>query len=131
MAVLCRAGSKASDISTSISVVAFFHLHLYLPQAYIAIWVDMDDRVAGAWIGGSVDQTANVVASAAIVSEEAAEVAAIVKMVLNSGLGILATTISFWWQVREQHQEHTVSTADAIVESASDSVSEEDDVEMA
>merc|ERR1711865_1312986 len=47
------------------------------------------------------------------------------------GLGILATTIAFWWQVREQHQDHEVSTVDTIVESASDSVSEEDDVEIA
>jgi len=121
-------GSKASDISTSISVVAFFTVIFTFAQAYIAIWMDMDDRVAGAWIGGSVDQTGNVVASAAIVSEEAAEVAAIVKMVLNSGLGILATTIAFWWQVREQHQ-HAVSTVETIVDSAS--VSEEEDIEMA
>jgi len=106
-------GSKTSDISTSISVVAFFTVIFTFVQAYVAIWTGMNDRVAGAWIGGSVDQTGNVVASAAIVSEEAAEVAAIVKMVLNSGLGILATVIAFWWQVRDQRQQAVSGSTDS------------------
>jgi len=90
----------ASDISVSISVVAAFTVIFTFAQAYLAIGVGMDDSVAGAWIGASVDQTGNVVASAAIVSEEAVEVAGIVKMILNSGLGILATVVAFWWQMR-------------------------------
>merc|ERR1712060_380054 len=60
--------------------------------------VGMDEAVAGAWIGASVDQTGNVIASAAIVSDYSTEVAAIVKLILNSGLGILCTAIAFWWQ---------------------------------
>ena len=50
-----------------------------------AIGVGMPEAVAGAWIGASVDQTGNVLASAAIVSDYATEVAAIVKLILNSG----------------------------------------------
>ena len=41
--------------------------------------------MAGSWIGASVDQTGNVIASAAIVSEYSTEIAAIVKLILNSG----------------------------------------------
>ena len=52
-------------------------------------------------------QTGNVVASAAIISEEATEVAGIVKIVLNSGLGILVTAIAFWWQTRQTTQTET------------------------
>jgi len=40
----------------------------------------------------------NVIASAAIVGDEATEIAGIVKIVLNSGLGILCTVIAFWYQ---------------------------------
>ena len=50
-----------------------------------ALGVGMDEAVAGAWIGASVDQTGNVIAAAAIVSKYATEVAKIVKIVLNSG----------------------------------------------
>ena len=50
-----------------------------------AIGVGMHEAVAGAWIGASVNQTGNVLASAAMVSDYATEVAAIVKLILNSG----------------------------------------------
>jgi len=102
-AVAAIIGSPSADISLSISVVAFFTVVFTFVQAYIAIGVGMPDAVAGAWIGGSVDQTGNVIASAAIISEEATEIAGIVKIVLNSGLGILATVIAFWWQARRDN----------------------------
>jgi len=103
-AVAAIVGSSSADISLSISVVAFFTVVFTFVQAYVAIGVGMPDDVAGAWIGGSVDQTGNVIASAAIISEEATEIAGIVKIVLNSGLGILATIIAFWWQTRRDNK---------------------------
>lgn len=101
-AVAAIVGSSSADISLSISVVAFFTVIFTFVQAYVAIGAGMPDEVAGAWIGASVDQTGNVIASAAIISEEATEIAGIVKIVLNSGLGILATVIAFWWQTRQE-----------------------------
>jgi uncharacterized membrane protein YadS len=95
-------GSSSKDISLSISVVAAATVIFTFIQPCIAMGVGMDDRVAGAWIGGSVDQTVNVLASAAIISKEATEVAGIVKIVLNSGLGILASVVALWWQTRKQ-----------------------------
>lgn len=97
-AVSAVVGSSSKNVSLSISVVALFTAILTFVQAYFAVFIDMNERVAGAWIGASVDQTGNVIASAAIVSEEATNVAGIVKMVLNSGLGILATVVALWWQ---------------------------------
>lgn len=102
-------GSSSKDISLSISVVAAATVIFTFAQPYIAIGVGMDDRVAGAWIGGSVDQTGNVLASAAIISEEATEVAGIVKIVLNSGLGILASVVALWWQTRKQEENDDVN----------------------
>jgi len=103
-AVAAIVGSSSADISLSISVVAFFTVIFTFVQAYCAIGVGMPHDVAGAWIGGSVDQTGNVIASAAIISEEATEIAGITKIVLNSGLGILATIIAVWWQTRKEQQ---------------------------
>lgn len=102
-AVAAIIGSPSADISLSISVVAFFTVVFTFAQAYFAIGVGMPDDVAGAWIGGSVDQTGNVIASAAIISERATEIAGIVKIVLNSGLGIIATMIACWWQTRQDN----------------------------
>jgi uncharacterized membrane protein YadS len=53
----------------------------------------------------SVDQTGNVIVSAAIISEKATEVAGIVKMVLNAGLGIMASVISCYWNSRRKNGE--------------------------
>ena len=92
--------ASSSNISLSISVVALFTVLFTFAQPYFAMGIGMPDDVAGAWIGGSVDQTGNVIASAAIISEEATEVAAIVKLILNSGLGVLCTVIAFWWQTK-------------------------------
>jgi len=105
-AVAAIVGSPSADISLSISVVAFFTVVFTFVQAYVAIGVGMPDAVAGAWIGGSVDQTGNAVASAAIVSEEATEIAGIVKIVLHSGIGILFTIIAFWWQTRRDNNNN-------------------------
>ena len=93
--------ASSEDVALSISVVACFTVIFTFVQPYIAIAVGMPHDVAGAWIGGSVDQTGNVIVSAAIISEEATEVAGIVKMVLNAGMGVMATVISCYWSTRK------------------------------
>ena len=65
---------------------------LVLP--YMALWTQLDVTVTGAWIGGSIDLTGAVVASAAVVGPQAEEVAAIVKMAQNSALGIYMLLIA-------------------------------------
>jgi len=96
-AVAPAVSASSEDVALSISVVAFFTIVFTFVQPYVAIAVNMSDAVAGAWIGGSVDQTGNVVVSAAIISEEATEVAGIVKMVLNAGMGVMASVIACYW----------------------------------
>jgi len=97
--------AKPEDVALSISVVAFFTVGFTFLQPYLAMGVGMDDEVAGAWIGASVDQTGNVVVSAAIMSDEATEVASIVKMVLNAGLGLMSTAVGVWWNSRQTGED--------------------------
>lgn len=92
----------SEDLSLSISVVAFFTILFTFAQPYLAIYTGIPDDVAGAWIGGSVDQTGNVVVSAAIISDEATEVAGIVKMVLNASLGVMASVVACFWSSRSE-----------------------------
>lgn len=89
--------AKSEDVSLTISVVALFTVAFTFIQPYAAIYMGLSHSVAGAWIGASVDQTGNVVASGAILGPEALEVASIVKMVLNAGLGFMASLIGCWW----------------------------------
>lgn len=62
--------------------------------------VVLTDCVAFLLPTSSVDQTGNVIVSAAIISEEATEVAGIVKMVLNAGLGVMASVVACYWYSR-------------------------------
>ena len=98
-------GAPSEDVALAISVVAFFTIIFTFAQPYFAMAVGMPDDVAGAWIGGSVDQTGNVIVSAAILSDEATEVAAIVKMVLNAGLGVAASIIALYWSFFRSHDQ--------------------------
>lgn len=94
--------ASSEDVALSItSVVAFFTIIFTFVQPYIAsAVVGMPDEVAGAWIGGLVDQTGNAIVSAAIlISDEATEVAGIVKMELNAGLGVMASIIACYWSI--------------------------------
>jgi len=114
-AVGATIGSSSDDIAITISVVAFFTVIFTFAQAYFARIVGMNDQVAGAWIGASVDQTGNVIASAAIVSDEAQMVAGVVKIILNSGLGIMVTAIAFWWQTRADEEGQDRKKVSAVL----------------
>lgn len=69
-----------------------------LTVPFFSLAVGLRKVVAGAWIGGAVNNTGNVVASAALLQDQAAEeVAAIVKMVQNALIGFATVFITFFW----------------------------------
>ncbi len=98
-------GSPSKDVSLSIGIVAAATVIFTFAQPYFAVAVGMDEHVAGAWIGASVDQTGNVITSAAIISDEAVEITGVVKLILNSGLGILSSIIALLWQVNQEQDD--------------------------
>lgn len=58
-------------------------------------------QVAGAWLGGTIDTTAAVAASGALLGEVAGDTAVIVKASQNVLLGVAAFAISLFWSVRD------------------------------
>ena len=58
-------------------------------------------QVAGAWLGGTIDTTAAVAASGALLGEVAGDTAVIVKASQNVLLGLAAFGISLFWSVRD------------------------------
>lgn len=89
--------AEPGDVTVCIGVVCFFVIFQTFACAYFARGVGMDDMVAGAWLGGSVDQTANVVIAGDIVSADAKQVAGTVKMILNAGLGAMCVGVAMFW----------------------------------
>ncbi|HBG09364.1 MAG: YeiH family protein [Limnochordia bacterium] len=87
--------AKKEEISAAISVSLIVTVIMMLGMPVLIRWIGLSDAIAGAWIGGTVDATGAVVMAGSMVSPEAMEVAAIVKMLQNALIGITA----FCWAV--------------------------------
>jgi len=70
--------------------------------------VGMDEVLAGAWMGGTIDATGAVVAAGASVGEQAGEVAATVKMIQNILIGVSAFGIATYWVTNVESGEDAV-----------------------
>jgi uncharacterized membrane protein YadS len=82
----------------SISLVSISTLIFMLTVPFFSLAIGLRKVIAGAWIGGAVNNTGNVVASAALLQDQAAEeVAAIVKMVQNALIGFATVFITLFW----------------------------------
>ena len=72
------------DTAIAMSMLTFFTIFYMISVPYICILGGIDDRVCGAWIGGSVDETGKVVASLEILdSREATDVGVVIKVSQN------------------------------------------------
>lgn len=86
-----------------IIVVPMIYLMPWLASMILPLFFDDPEtlnQVAGAWIGGTVDTTSGVGASSAIVSDEANEVAMVVKGVQNILIGVVAFFIALYLSAR-------------------------------
>jgi uncharacterized membrane protein YadS len=64
---------------------------------WIAKETGMDHLVAGAWLGGTLDTSASVVAAGALISEQAMKTGVIVKFSQNALIGVAAFVLAIWW----------------------------------
>jgi len=109
----------------AISLVSFFTIFYMLALPYIVIACGMDPSVAAAWIGGSINNTGNVVASVQILDSVSlrpdgsgscpgpgcpGEMGPVIKMAQNAILGIVTVLISVYWIIYEEGDEGAVST---------------------
>ena len=85
-AAACRAKKEELTLAVSLS--------LFLP---VIAWLGLDPIVGGAWLGGTIDATGAVVAAGESLGKEAGEVAATVKMIQNSMIGVIAFAVAVYW----------------------------------
>lgn len=88
-------GASSEELALATSIVLMWTVFFTVVQPMVAIAAGLDNVVAGAWLGASIDQTGNVVGAAEMVSPVSAEVAAVTKIILNSGLGFLCVALFF------------------------------------
>lgn len=89
-------GNK-KEVSYMVAWVLVCAVVLILVMPPIAIWLDLPNNWAGAWVGGVIDNTGAVVAAGGIIGGNAAyTVAAMVKMAQNVLIGLAAFLMALW-----------------------------------
>lgn len=94
-AAACKA--KKEELSCAVGLsLAFTAIMMIVQPAFIHA-VGMEERVGGAWIGGTIDSTGAVAAAGAMLGQKALEVATVVKMIQNILIGVIAFGVAVYW----------------------------------
>jgi uncharacterized membrane protein YadS len=88
---------KLSYVTSLVLIVA---VPMMIVMPWIAKATGMDDLVAGAWLGGTLDTSASVVAAGALISDAAMKTGVIVKFSQNALIGVAAFALAIWWTLK-------------------------------
>lgn len=104
-AAIVASGAIQGD-KKKLSYVTTLVLLLAIPMMILQPWAiqafGIPEIVGGAWLGGTLDTTATVVAATEQVGPAASKVGAIVKLSQNVLLGFAAFFIATWWIFRKK-----------------------------
>jgi uncharacterized integral membrane protein (TIGR00698 family) len=98
-AAIAAGGALKGDpkkVSHAVSLILLMAIPMLILEPIVARAVRMPLRVAGAWIGGTIDTTAAVVAAGSIAGDKAREVAVVVKFAQNALIGLIAFLLAVW-----------------------------------
>jgi uncharacterized membrane protein YadS len=99
-AAIATCGAIQGD-KKKLSYVTSLVLIVAVPMMVVMPWLiksfGIPEMVGGAWLGGTLDTTATVVAAGALVSDTAMKVGVIVKFAQNALIGVAAFILVIWW----------------------------------
>lgn len=98
-AAIAAGGALKGDpkkVSHTVSLILLMAIPMLILEPIVARAVRMPLHVAGAWIGGTIDTTAAVVAAGSIAGDKAREVAVVVKFAQNALIGLIAFLLAIW-----------------------------------
>jgi len=103
-AAIAACGAIKGD-RKKLSYVTSLVLIVAVPMMVIMPWIvkafGIPDVVGGAWLGGTLDTSASVVAAGALISEPAMKAGVIVKFSQNVLIGVAAFLLSVWWTFKK------------------------------
>jgi uncharacterized integral membrane protein (TIGR00698 family) len=99
-AAIATCGAIQGD-KKKLSYVTSLVLIVAVPMMILMPWLvkafHIPDLVAGAWMGGTLDTSATVVAAGALISDAAMKTGVIVKFSQNALIGVAAFILVVWW----------------------------------
>jgi len=103
-AAIATSGAIKGD-PKKLSYVTSIILVCAVPMMIIMPWIikvtGMDNMVAGAWLGGTLDTSGSVVAAGSLVSETTMKIGVIVKMSQNVLIGFAAFILAIVWTFKK------------------------------
>ncbi len=100
IAVAAAARARRQELTLAVGMSLIFTVAMMILMPLGIRWTGMDPVVGAAWIGGTVDATGAVVAAGAILGEQAEQIAAVVKMIQNTLIGLVAFLVAVFWVTR-------------------------------
>ena len=94
-AAACKA--KKEELTLAVGMTLIFTVLMMVGMPPIIKAVGMSQQVGGAWMGGTIDATGAVVAAGALLGDDAEVVAAVVKMIQNILIGVVAFCVAIAW----------------------------------
>ena len=121
-AAIAACGAIQGD-KKKLSYVTSLVLIVAVPMMIVMPWIAevdrMHDLVAGAWLGGTLDTSASVVAAGALISDAAMKTGVIVKFSQNALIGVAAFMLVIWWALQGRRAKPATGRAPASSGSAS------------
>ena len=100
IAVAAAARARKQELTLAVGMSLIFTVAMMIVMPLGIRWAGMDPVVGAAWIGGTIDATGAVVAAGALLGEQAEQIAAVVKMIQNMLIGVVAFLVAVFWVTR-------------------------------
>jgi len=94
-AAACMA--KKEDLTLAVGMTLIFTVLMMFFMPLGIKYMGMNDILGAAWMGGTIDSTGAVVAAGSMLGPNAEKVAAVVKMIQNVLIGVVAFAIALYW----------------------------------
>jgi len=108
-AAACKAKKEELTLAVGMTLIFTVLMMIFMPIAIKA--AGMDTNVGAAWMGGTIDATGAVVAAGSMLGAEAEKIAAVVKMIQNVLIGLVAFCVAIFWVTRVARSKNIDPTA--------------------
>ena len=114
IAAAAASRAKKEELTLAIGMSMIFVVVMIFALPAFANWVGMHPVWAGAWLGGTVDNTGSVVAAGELIGPEAMYVAATIKMIQNVMIGVMAFGVAAYWCLKVEPERACAAGAAQI-----------------
>ncbi|MDE2667930.1 MAG: putative sulfate exporter family transporter [Acidobacteriota bacterium] len=106
-AIAAASASKAKkeELTLAVAMTLIFTVLMMVLMPLVCRWMELDMIVAGAWLGGTIDSTGAVVAAGQMLGDQSMQAAAVIKMIQNASIGLVALLIALYWVTRVEPNE--------------------------